>query len=146
MQQIVLYTDGSYKKRDNSGGWACLISCGNEWRQLAGYEYDTTNNRMELRAVTEGLKQLMEPCEVLVVSDSKLVVSTINSWIYNWVRQNFTVTGGGTPLANSDLIRDLYGLMQQHKVTARWVRSHTRATDMYSLGNNCCDWFAQYRQ
>lgn len=73
MKQVVLFTDGSCLGNPGPGGWACLLRCGSAQRELTGSEPDTTNNRMELRAVIAGLSALKERCKVRVVTDSQYV-------------------------------------------------------------------------
>jgi ribonuclease HI len=68
MKQVVLFTDGSCLGNPGPGGWACLLRCSSAERELTGSEPDTTNNRMELKAVIAGLSALKERCAVRVVT------------------------------------------------------------------------------
>lgn len=60
MKEVLLFTDGSCLDNPGSGGWACVLRCGAVEKELSGAEPDTTNNRMELRAVIAGLAALKE--------------------------------------------------------------------------------------
>lgn len=142
MPDVVIYTDGS-ARNNRMGGWSCLLSCNNQWQMLCGDCFDTTNNRMELTAVINGLAYLTVPCKVTIVSDSSLIVGTINLWIHRWVRNKYR-NKDGKPIANQDLICILEQLMRKHNVAATWVKAHTEKKDYLSRGNQCCDWFAQF--
>jgi len=71
MKKVQIITDGSCIGNPGPGGWACIMRCGSEERELSGSEAQTTNNRMELTAAINGLRALHERCEVEVVTDSQ---------------------------------------------------------------------------
>ena len=73
MKQVTLFVDGSCLGNPGFGGWACLLRYGPTVREISGSEANTTNNRMELRAVIEGFAELKEPCAPRVVTDSQYV-------------------------------------------------------------------------
>ena len=84
MKNIILYTDGACSGNPGAGGWGCVLLYGSNQKKLSGGEKHTTNNRMELTAVIQGLKALKEPCEVEVYSDSAYVINSFNNgWIDN---------------------------------------------------------------
>ena len=83
MKDVIIYTDGACRGNPGIGGWGVLMSYQEEVKELYGGEADTTNNKMELRAVIEGLNTLKEPCSVKLFTDSKYVMEGINSWIHN---------------------------------------------------------------
>jgi ribonuclease HI len=87
-------------------------------RELSGSEMHTTNNRMELLGVIEGLKALKEGCEVEIVSDSSYVVKGINEWLENWIKRDFK------KVKNPDLWREYIEVSKPHKIKATWVRGH----------------------
>lgn len=142
LKSVELFTDGSWKGKLNAGGWTSLLVCWPHWKLVTSSEQDTTISRMELTGVIHGLEELTEPCNVKVIADSKLVVNTINGWIYGWKKNNWT-TKGGTPVANLDLVKRLYQLMQVHNVRAEWVKAHTFRKDYKSSANRICDYYAQ---
>ena len=86
MKPVTLTTDGSCLSNPGPGGWTCLLRFGAAERVLSGSELDTTNNRMELRAVIAGLAALKESCSVKVVTDSQYVQRGMNRHISRWVR------------------------------------------------------------
>src|SRR5215472_4594214 len=84
MKRVQLITDGACIGNPGPGGWACILRYEEHHRKLSGGEPQTTNNRMELRAVIEGLKALRYPCEVIVRTDSQYLRNGITKWIYKW--------------------------------------------------------------
>ena len=82
-----------------------------------------TNNRMELRAVLEGLEGLPAAGGVEVVSDSRYVVDALSKWIHGWRRKGW-LTAQGTPVLNRDLIEALDGRTRELGVRYDWVRGH----------------------
>ena len=73
MKKVDLYTDGACSGNPGVGGWGAILIYNGHEKEISGYNKDTTNNRMELFAVIQGLKQLNQPCEVTVYSDSAYV-------------------------------------------------------------------------
>ena len=103
MKQVVLFTDGSCLGNPGPGGWACLLRCGLAERELTGSELDTTNNRMELRAVIAGLSALKERCKVRVVTDSQYVQRTMVHHLVHWISagwRNSSSAGSTRPAAS----------------------------------------------
>ena len=140
MKRVLLTTDGACIGNPGPGGWACVLRYEDHQRELSGGEAHTTNNRMELRAVIEGLSALKEPCLVTVRTDSQYVKDGITSWIHNWKKHGWVhkVRGAGKqPVKNQDLWQALDQMAQKHEVTWEWVRGH--ATD---VDNNRCDQLA----
>ena len=88
MKEVTIYTDGSSKGNPGPGGYgAVLISSDHRKELSAGFRL-TTNNRMELLGVIEGLKALKSPCKVDVYSDSKYVVDAFNKgWLRSWQKK-----------------------------------------------------------
>lgn len=113
-----LYSDGSSLGNPGAGGYCAILEYKSNEKIVSGGEANTTNNRMELKAVIEGLKALKEPCIIEVISDSSYVVNSINGWLYNWVKKNFK------DVKNVDLWQEYIQVSKIHKVTATWVRGH----------------------
>ena len=85
MKHVTLYTDGACSGNPGPGGWGAILQYNGHEKVLSGGEPETTNNRMELTAVIEGLSALKEPCSVDLYSDSKYVVDSIQKdWVYSW--------------------------------------------------------------
>ncbi|UFS62767.1 ribonuclease HI [Sulfurimonas sp. HSL-3221] len=118
MKHITLFSDGSALGNPGPGGYGTILRFGDKERELSGGEPHTTNNRMELRGVIEGLKALKEPCDVEIVSDSSYVVKGINEWLQNWIKRDFA------KVKNPDLWRDYIVASAPHRIKATWVRGH----------------------
>jgi len=118
MKPVTIYSDGSSLGNPGPGGWAAILRYGPHEKELVGGEPHTTNNRMELRAVIEGLKALKEPCEVTLYSDSSYVVNAINEWLDGWVRKGFK------KVKNPDLWQAYLQAAEPHRVKAIWVKGH----------------------
>jgi ribonuclease HI len=118
MKPVQLFTDGSALGNPGPGGWCAILRYGAKERVLKGREAHTTNNRMELLAVIEGLKGLKEPCAVALYSDSTYVVKGINEWLAGWKKRNFA------KVKNPDLWRAYDEVSTDHRIKAHWVRGH----------------------
>ena len=137
MKSVKLITDGSCLGNPGPGGWAALLRYGKHARELSGAAPDTTNNRMEMTAVLEGLSALREPCRVTIEVDSEYVKKGITEWMAGWKRRGWkTVTK--QPVKNQDLWRRLDEAVAHHDVKWRWVKGHAGHAD-----NNRCDELAR---
>ena len=124
MKQIELFTDGACSGNPGPGGWGAILRYKGHEKELSGGEAETTNNRMELIAVIEGLKCLKEPCEVVLTSDSQYVCNAITKgWARNWKRNGW-IKSDKTKAKNPELWDELLGLLEIHKVKINWVRGH----------------------
>jgi ribonuclease HI len=122
--EVLLVPDGAVSGNPGPGGWAVILVSGAHCRELSGGEPHTTNNRMELRAVIEGLKALTRPCRVHVQSDSSYVVNAHRQgWLRNWQRNGWR-TAARKPVENQDLWEDLLAAEQRHEVTWELVKGH----------------------
>ena len=92
-------------------------------KEASGAEAVTTNNRMELMAVIEGLSNLPYPCSVSIYSDSQYVVKGIQHWLEGWKRKGW-LKADGKPVLNLELWQALDAHLKIHKVEANWVRGH----------------------
>ena len=82
MKDVILYTDGACSGNPGVGGWGAVLMYGPHKKELSGYNKDTTNNRMEMFAVIQGLRQLNQSCNVKIYSDSAYVCNAFNQ---NWI-------------------------------------------------------------
>lgn len=124
--RVIIYTDGACSGNPGPGGWAAILihAATGYRREISGAERMTTNNRMEMIGVIEGLKALRRPSEVEVVSDSRYVVQGMNEWIHNWIRRGWR-TASKKPVLNEDLWRELlFQSEKQKEVRFTWVQSH----------------------
>ena len=134
MKHITIYTDGACSGNPGPGGWGAILCYGEHELSLSGGEAHTTNNRMELTAVIEGLKKLKEPCIVELYSDSKYVIDALSKgWAWGWKKKGW-VKSDKKPALNPDLWDVLLALVQTHEVHYHWVKGH--ADNAY---NNRCD-------
>ena len=123
MKKVCIYTDGACSGNPGPGGWAAILSCMGREKELSGGERETTNNRMELRAVIEALSALKEPCEVELWTDSQYIARAINEgWLADWKRRGWRRKEG--ELKNPELWQRLDALLGEHKVTVNWLRGH----------------------
>ena len=117
---IYLYTDGASSGNPGPGGWGAVLVCGELRKEMSGGFARTTNNRMELTAVIEGLKAIRwEDAEVEVWSDSQYVVKAVTEgWIENWIRKQWK------KVKNPDLWQEFLTLYRRHRVTFHWIKGH----------------------
>jgi ribonuclease HI len=125
--RVQLFTDGACIGNPGPGGWAFILKhpATGRSKQGSGGEHDSTNNRMEIMAVIEGLVALKSPSDVQLFSDSEYVVNAITSWMAKWKLFGWKRSKKSQePVKNVDLWRRLDLLLQIHAVKANWVRGH----------------------
>ena len=132
MKTITLFSDGSALGNPGPGGFGTILRYNDRERIISGGEIHTTNNRMELKGVIEGLKALKEPCAVEVISDSSYVVKGINEWLGAWIARDFK------KVKNPDLWIEYIEVSKPHKIKATWVRGHNGHDE-----NEKCDLIAK---
>lgn len=120
---IDIFTDGACSGNPGPGGWAAILRSGGHEREISGGEPATTNNRMELLAVINGLNAIKAPSEVTVHTDSRYVMDGATQWIKKW-KSNGWKTSDKKPVKNDDLWRALDEAVSRHKMKWRWVRGH----------------------
>ena len=125
---VSLYTDGACKGNPGVGGWGVLMRYGSHEKTLYGGELATTNNRMELTAVIEGLRALKRPCTVDIYTDSKYVMQGMSEWISGWKARGWK-TAGKQPVKNVDLWQALDAETARHQVRWHWVKGHAGHAD-----------------
>jgi ribonuclease HI len=123
MDAVEIFSDGACKGNPGVGGWGALLRTGETEKELFGGEANTTNNRMELRAVIEALAALKRPCDVIVHTDSQYVQKGISEWIHGWKAKGWK-TAARQPVKNEDLWKQLDKLASTHRVDWRWVKGH----------------------
>ena len=123
MDKIEIFTDGACKGNPGPDGWGALMVAGEREKELFGGEPNTTNNRMELKAVIEALTALTRPCEVIVHTDSQYVQKGISEWIHGWKARGWK-TAAKAPVKNVDLWQALDAAQARHQIQWRWVRGH----------------------
>ena len=123
MKQLEIFTDGACKGNPGPGGWGAVIRYGKHEKEISGGDPDTTNNRMELSAIIQALKILIEPCEVKLHTDSRYVIDGITKWIHGWQRNGWK-NASKQPVSNIDLWHDLIEATARHQVEWIWVKGH----------------------
>jgi ribonuclease HI len=124
MTQVELYTDGACRGNPGPGGWAALLVCGAERRELSGAEALTTNNRMELSAAIEGLRALKRRCAVKLYTDSKYVLQGATEWLPNWKARGWR-TAAKAAVKNQDLWEKLDSAASGQDIEWHWVKGHS---------------------
>ena len=134
MKTVTLYTDGACSGNPGPGGWGAILEYMGMEKELSGGEVNTTNNRMELTAVIEGLKALKESCIVELYSDSKYVIDGLSTgWAASWQKNGWKKADKKSAL-NPELWEQLLELTRKHEMRYHWVKGH--ADNPY---NNRCD-------
>lgn len=126
--RVVIYTDGACRGNPGPGGWGVVLRYQGNLRKLNGYSPETTNNRMELTAVIEGLRALTRSCDIDLHTDSKYVMQGINDWLDNWKRNGWR-TAAKKPVKNIDLWQQLDEEAARHKIEWNWVKGHSGVED-----------------
>lgn len=147
--EVLLFTDGACSGNPGPGGWAFILrhtATGKE-KECSGGERETTNNRMELQAVIEGLSVLKRPCYVEVLTDSEYVRKGLSEWMAGWKRNGWQRREKGKlkPVANVELWQALDELIAKHRLKFTRVAGHSGHPE-----NDRCDELAvaacqQYR-
>ena len=122
-QKVLMWTDGACSGNPGPGGWGVLLRYGVHEKELYGGESATTNNRMEMMAVIQGLSALKSRCEVLIHTDSKYVLQGMTEWLAGWRKKGWK-TAAGKPVKNVDLWQSLDAEAAKHAVEWQWVKGH----------------------
>ena len=122
-KKVHIYTDGACLGNPGRGGYAAILIYRENQKEIYGYEKETTNNRMEMRAVIEALRALKRPSEIIIYTDSKYVMEGITKWIFGW-KKNGWRSADRKPVKNSDLWQDLDIESAKHQIEWIWVKGH----------------------
>ena len=129
LRHVELYTDGACSGNPGPGGWAFILRDVKTGKELtgAGGQRDTTNNRMEMQAVIEGLTALKKSCRVELYSDSSYVLQGLQKWMAGWKKKGWVRMEGGRkkPVKNVELWQDLDRLVVQHAMKYHHVKGHS---------------------
>jgi ribonuclease HI len=131
--QVEIYTDGGCDPNPGPGAWAALLLAGENKKEISGFDPETTNNRMELTAAIQALRNLKTPVQVKIYTDSQYLQRGIEEWMPKWLAKNWRGSSG--PVANQDLWKELLEAMRPHKVQWQWVRGHAG-----NVHNTRVDW------
>ena len=120
---VQLYTDGACSGNPGPGGWGAILRFKGVEKELLGGEPQTTNNRMEMMAVIQGLRALTRPCDVDVYTDSEYVKKGMTEWLSGWKQRQWR-TADKKPVKNADLWQMLDSVAAPHQIEWIWVRGH----------------------
>lgn len=127
LPEVTLYTDGACKGNPGPGGWGALLLWNGREKELSGSSAATTNNRMEMRAVIEGVRILKKPCHVTICSDSALIINAFTkNWIQGWIRKGWK-KADKKPVENRELWEEMLSVLKPHRV--KWVKVKGHADD-----------------
>ena len=120
---IEIHTDGSCLENPGNGGWAAIINTNGNIKKISGNEKNTTNNRMELMAPINALKNVNPRDEIEIYTDSQYVKLGITEWINTWIKNNWK-TSKKEDVKNKDLWIELYNLTKSFNIEWIWVKAH----------------------
>ena len=120
---VEIFTDGACSGNPGPGGYGAILKYGRETKEISGCELETTNNRMEMKAIIEALRQLKRPCKIRVVTDSNYVVKGMTEWMPGWIRRDW-FNSKKKPVLNRDLWERLLELSKPHEIEWKWIRGH----------------------
>lgn len=124
MYRVEMYTDGACSGNPGPGGWGVLLRHKDIEKELSGGASETTNNRMELTAVIEGLKALKKRCDITLYTDSKYVMEGVTKWLPNWKRNGWKTSNKKGAVKNQELWEELDKLLPLHEIQWIWVKGH----------------------
>lgn len=137
LQIVEIFCDGACSGNPGPGGFGAILRYGGRVKELSGGARDTTNNRMEMTAAIEALRQLKRPCQVSITTDSQYLVKGMTEWIAGWQRKGWR-NSKKEPVVNKDLWELLLTLTKPHSVQWKWVRGHDG-----HIENERCDQLAR---
>jgi len=148
MQYINIYTDGACsgnQNETNAGGWGAILEYGQHRKELFGGEADTTNNRMEMKALLFALEALKKDRQVIrVFSDSSYLMNCFRDRWYDKWRLNNWKTGKKADVENRDLWEALLFYLEKHDIRFYRVKGHvnlkSKSTDLDKLYQKFVEW------
>lgn len=141
-KSVIISTDGACSGNQlpgpQPGGWAAKLRFGENWKEIAGFDPKTSNNRMEMQAVINGIAKLKMPCDILIRTDSQILCNAIAN--LETRAKNGWKTKTGAKVANCDLHMRLYELKHSgdHQLRYEYVAGHSGDED-----NERCNFLAQ---
>ena len=123
LEKVALFSDGACSGNPGPGGWGVILRFRGVEKELFGGERDTTNNRMEMMAIIQGLEALKRPVAVDIFTDSKYVIDGITKYMPTW-KKNSWRTADKKPVKNIDLWERMLAAMKPHQLSWNWVKGH----------------------
>jgi ribonuclease HI len=136
-QVVEIFTDGACRGNPGPGGYGAILKYGEVTKEISGCHKNTTNNRMELTAVIEALRQLKRPSKVRVFSDSNYIIKGMTEWLPRWIRRKW-INSQKQPVLNRDLWENLMKISRPHDIEWVWIKGH-----MGQKENERCDELAR---
>ena len=134
---VDIFCDGACSGNPGPGGYGAILRYRERVKELSGGAKDTTNNRMEMTAAIEALRQLKRPCNISITTDSQYLVKGMTEWIEGWQRKGWR-NSKKEPVLNKDLWEQLLILTEPHVVQWKWVKGHAGHVE-----NERCDQLAR---
>lgn len=123
-KQVEIFTDGACSGNPGPGGYGVILRYKGVSKELSGGEERTTNNRMELTALLEALRQLKEPCDIDLFSDSQYVINGLEKgWAKGWRARGWK-KADKSPALNPDLWGALLEESAKHTIHYHWLKGH----------------------
>jgi ribonuclease HI len=123
LEKVALFSDGACSGNPGPGGWGVILRFRGVEKELFGGERETTNNRMEMMAIIQGLEALKRPVAVDIFTDSKYVIDGITKYMPTW-KKNSWRTADKKPVKNIDLWERMLAAMKPHQLSWNWVKGH----------------------
>ncbi len=124
LEKVALFSDGACSGNPGPGGWGVILRFRGAEKELFGGERDTTNNRMEMMAIIQGLEALKRPVAVDIFTDSKYVIDGMTKYMPTW-KKNSWRTADKKPVKNIDLWERMLAAMVPHQLSWTWVKGHS---------------------
>ncbi|MFC1867701.1 ribonuclease HI [Thermodesulfobacteriota bacterium] len=134
---VEIFTDGACSGNPGPGGYGAVLKFGQKVKEISGSEAETTNNRMEMTAVIQALRQLKRPCKIRVLTDSTYVVKGVTEWLPVWIKRNW-LNSQKKPVLNRDLWESLLKASMPHQIEWIWIKGHDGHEE-----NERCDMLAK---
>ncbi len=134
---VEIFSDGACSGNPGPGGYGAILKYGRRVKEISGCEPETTNNRMEMMAIIEALRQLKRSCKIKIVTDSNYVVKGMTKWMAGWIKRNW-LNSQKKPVLNRDLWEELLKLSRPHQIEWAWTKGHHG-----HLENERCDQLAR---
>ena len=134
---IEIFTDGACSGNPGPGGYGAILRYTGETEEISGNSPNTTNNRMEMKAVIEALRLLKKSSNVRITTDSQYVVKGMTEWIQGWIKRNW-LNSQKKPVLNRDLWEALAELSEPHDIEWKWIKGHNG-----HIENERCDELAR---
>lgn len=122
-QLVEIFSDGACSGNPGPGGYGAILKYGRTQKEISGSVRQTTNNRMEMTAVIEALRQIKRPSKIRITTDSTYLIKGMTEWLPGWIKRNW-INSQKKPVLNRDLWERLVELCRGHEIEWRWIKGH----------------------